>query len=33
VQREGLGVSLLGMNFLRRLKSFGFEQHRLVLRW
>jgi aspartyl protease family protein len=33
VQREGLGQSLLGMSFLRRLKSFGFGDHRLVLRW
>jgi aspartyl protease family protein len=33
VQREGLGVSLLGMRFLGRLKSFGFGQHKLVLRW
>ena len=33
VQREGLSTSLLGMSFLRRLKSFGFGQHRMVLRW
>jgi aspartyl protease family protein len=33
VQREGLGVSLLGMSFLGQLKSFGFGQHKLVLRW
>jgi len=33
VQREGLGVSLLGMSFLRQLKSFGFGQHKMVLRW
>lgn len=33
VQREGLGVSLLGMSFLRQLQSFGFGQHRMVLRW
>jgi aspartyl protease family protein len=33
VQREGLGVSLLGMSFLRQLKSFGFGQHRMMLRW
>jgi aspartyl protease family protein len=32
VQREGLGVSLLGMSFLRRLKSFGFGAHKMVLR-
>ena len=32
VQREGLGVSLLGMSFLRRLKSFSFGAHKMVLR-
>ena len=31
VQREGLGVSLLGMSFLRQLKSFSFGDHKLVL--
>jgi aspartyl protease family protein len=33
VQREGLSTSLLGMSFLRQLKSFGFGDHRMVLRW
>jgi aspartyl protease family protein len=33
VQRENLSTSLLGMNFLRRLKSFGFSDRRMVLRW
>jgi aspartyl protease family protein len=33
VQRQGLSVSLLGMSFLGKLKSFGFGQHKMVLRW
>lgn len=33
VQREGLSTSLLGMSFLRQLKSFGFGERRMVLRW
>jgi len=33
VQREGLSTSLLGLSFLRQLKSFGFGDHRMVLRW
>jgi aspartyl protease family protein len=33
VQRDGLSVSLLGMSFLGRLKSFGFDQHKMILRW
>jgi aspartyl protease family protein len=33
VQREGLSVSLLGMRFLKELKSFNVSAHTMVLRW
>lgn len=33
VNRTEIGDSLLGMAFLRRLKSFSFADHRLVLTW
>lgn len=33
VQQAEMGVSLLGMDFLRRLKSYSVEDRKLVLRW
>jgi aspartyl protease family protein len=33
INDANMRTSLLGMSFLRRLKSFGFENHQLVLRW
>jgi len=33
VQQAEMGASLLGMDFLRRLKSFSVQDRKLVLRW
>lgn len=33
VNQGNLGISLLGMSFLRRFESYGFHRDRLVLRW
>ena len=33
VQQADMGVSLLGMDFLRRLKSYSVQDRKLVLRW
>ena len=33
VNQGNLGISLLGMSFLRRFESYEFLQDRLVLRW
>jgi aspartyl protease family protein len=33
VNQAPMGASLLGLAFLRRLKSFEFKDHRLYLRW
>ena len=33
VQQAEIGVSLLGMTFLRRLKSYAVQDRKLVLRW
>jgi aspartyl protease family protein len=33
VQRAEMGVSLLGMDFLRRLKSYSVQDRKLILRW
>ena len=33
VNQGNLGISLLGMSFLRRFESYAFERDRLVLRW
>ncbi|MEM8951208.1 MAG: TIGR02281 family clan AA aspartic protease [Pseudomonadota bacterium] len=33
VNRGNLGISLLGMSFLRRFESYEFLRDRLVLRW
>ncbi len=33
VNQGNLGISLLGMSFLRRFQSYEFLQDRLVLRW
>ena len=33
INQTEIGVSLLGMAFLHRLKSFSFANHRLVLTW
>jgi aspartyl protease family protein len=33
INQTNMGSSLLGMTFLRRLKSFGFSDRKLLLRW
>jgi aspartyl protease family protein len=33
INQAPMRTSLLGMSFLRRLKSFGFGDHKMVLRW
>jgi aspartyl protease family protein len=33
VQQAEMGTSLLGMTFLRRLKSYAVQDRKLVLRW
>ena len=33
INRAPMGTSLLGMTFLRRLKSYSFEGSKLILRW
>jgi len=33
VNRAPMGTSLLGMTFLKRLKSYSFENGKLILRW
>ena len=33
INQAGMSSSLLGMTFLRRLKSFRFSQHKLYLNW
>lgn len=33
VQQAEMGVSLLGMTFLRRLKSYSVQDRKLILRW
>ena len=33
VQQAEMGVSLLGMDFLRRLKSYSVQDRKLILRW
>lgn len=33
VQQAEMGVSLLGMDFLRRLKSYAVQDRKLILRW
>jgi len=33
IDRTQMSSSLLGMTFLRRLKSFGFGERKLILRW
>jgi predicted aspartyl protease len=33
INQAPMQTSLLGAAFLRRLKSFGFGDHRLILRW
>ena len=33
VNRAPMGSSLLGMTFLKRLKSYSFEKNKLILRW
>ena len=33
VNQGNLGISLLGMSFLRHFESYAFERDRLVLRW